>query len=209
MTDWTLRATELVCIALQTPQGQPDDDYALRFAQLRERMLQLGREMANEHAEEIAQAIESSNLVKLCKLDMVEMEKHGISTHDVRMKAAEIARSFFEKKAEPISWPKSESEIRVDEREKIARRIGSYKISQPYSDDWHRGFGQAIETATDLAMWDPRQPKTRESALEDALRRMRCDCPQSHTHGLPASEAIHRLECPYGIARRALEWKPS
>ena len=59
--------------------------------------IQLAREAADARAEEIASAIEASNLMRLAKKDLLEMEDFGISSRTLRDVAVKIARSTISK----------------------------------------------------------------------------------------------------------------
>lgn len=150
-----------------------------------ERERQLRKAAADARAEEIAQAIESSNLVRLAKEDLIAVQDAGIKTRELRDVAARIARSTIR------TAPAAFSRILTAEE---AQRWG-------------------VEPGT-MCMWDgtgfeitSKPAKDRERALEEALREI-AGGSQVGSPGLLREEwSLEKQERSEMIARRALEWR--
>lgn len=150
-------------------------------------MLQLGREMSDERAEEIIAKLHAE-------------VPHGVvaphSWESAMWHAMAVARSTITKPKEPptasevvaeMKW--TEAAIRADEREKVAKRI------EACEGQWNNILGEPVMcVATAAALARAGEPKTREQVLEEALLEI-------ERMTLPG-EAKHT------VARRALEWKP-
>jgi len=154
-----------------------------------ERALQLGREMADERAEEIARAIDQTN---------PRARDRSIEEH-----MAEIARSTITKPKEPLMWTmndlmrepaKDEAAIRADEREKIAQQIDG----ELYDDSRRETATQALCRLRNQLRGEP---KTRVQVLEEALRYY------ANRHAT-ASNPWAGETAAGAVARNALEWKP-
>lgn len=160
--------------------------------------LQLGREMADERAEEIARRIVDGLL-----------PGHPNNYVDATARAARIARSTIMKPKDPEKFTElfvddarglpplvsDEASIRADERRLVTKEI----LDRLLADG--SGLGWSLRMTGG-------EPKTREQVLEEALRQLSsdCSCGTANRHGMEAE--CHATSCCRLVARHALEWKP-
>jgi hypothetical protein len=112
---------------------------------------------------------------------------------------AKLARST-------IAEPAHEPELPISPLEAAECEMLEAALTRWMKD--HTGIECASVTVTRKPKPDAVQPQTREQVLEEALRKVSCSCPPEHRHGLPDWDMMHLRECPWRIARAALEWKP-
>jgi len=196
---WKARARELF------PKLEKDEYVIGSMDVWRDRALQLGREMADARAEEIAKRIDLVNVYSTV----------GRTTEEL---CAAIARGFISKPAEADEalylkiknnggkWraeatQEEEARIRADEREKCAAAVEEHAYRQ------ERGLFRIGALSAARAIRGADKSETREQVLEEALLKVPCTC-AARNHNLPVWDAFHTPDCAYFIARRALEWKP-
>ena len=191
--------------------------------------LALGREMADERAEEIARMCEhylsdAESIKGTTSVGMIPGLKSAanLARSTIRSSgAADASGVRITKPKEPLAWMMEEAmrepvkvmvfhdeaAIRADEREHVARAIEREKFKHEQNEvldrGWRNGWACAIDRATKVAQ-DPK-PKTREQVLEEALRMAPCTCPPGCRHGLSPEMGVHVSGCAFAAARRALE----
>ena len=225
---WDARALELF------PKLEKNEYVIGSMDVWRDRALQLGREMADARAEEIAKRIDLVNVYSTV----------GRTTEEL---CAAIARGFISKPAEAAPEPGSienplpyghamsagqheklpptydlpdgsrhfvpssavgdEARIRADEREKIVQRLDAYRRAAHEAKQSSLISGLTAARSVVTHADEPLPTRTREQVLEEALLKVPCTC-AARNHNLPVWDAFHTPDCAYFIARRALEWKP-